>query len=139
MKSFKQFLKEAKGQPPFSLEDAYKKYEKVASKYVEKEYIKEGYGITMRKAYIRNIYYACMRFLKPRGFDIKELDMAGYDTSSVDKAYNVGISDKFAPREWVIFVEKDLSNMIKKNEKKWMDSRYEFTEKDGHRYVRAFW
>ena len=139
MKSFKQFLKEAKGQPPLSLEDAYKKYEKEASKYVEKEYIKEGYGITVRKAYIRTIYYACMRALRPQGFDISGLKMSGYDTGSVDNAYSVGLNDKFAPRKWIQFVKKDLTDMIKKNEKKWLDSRYEFIEKDGRKYIRTFW
>jgi hypothetical protein len=32
-----------------------------------------------------------------------------------------------------------MTDFMKKNEKKWIASRYEFIEKDGKQYVKSFW
>ena len=114
------------------------------AKSIEKKYKKdstdwnESYSKSTREDYLKEFYSACMRSLKPQGFDVDGLRISLQNFRKSFEYTHVNFSSA-CPKKWISEVEDWLINNIKKNEKEWVSSRYTFSEVNGKKYVSHNW
>ena len=120
---------------PLELKDALTIGEKQAKKMDAPQ---DKWAVEQRNRFMTEVYHICMRELSPQGFDDKFIGAALSGDLASFYANEVKV-DTYSPREWRTWFIDYMTDFMKKNEKKWIESRYEFTEKDGKTYVRSFW
>ena len=91
-----------------------------------------------REEFLKTVWNACLREIKPQGFDAK---LAGITISSDLSSFyaNETRVDERCPAKWRAAVEDWLVSAIHSNEKKWLDSRFEIIAKNGRESVKSFW
>ena len=99
---------------------------------------KDKWAVEQRKNFMNSIYHSCMRAITPQGFQVKSISAAITGDLAPFYANEVKI-DIYSPKEWRTWFMDFMIDYCKRNEKKFLDSRHEFIEKDGKQYVRSFW
>lgn len=125
----------SKHKRPLELKDAITIGERESKKYGATQ---DKWGVEQRKNFMSTVYHSCMRQLNHQGFQEKYIASALHGDLASFYANEIKI-EQYSPREWRNWFIDFMTSNMKKNEKKWMDSRYEFIEKDGKQYVRSFW
>ena len=76
--------------------------------------------------------------LKPDGFDAKFVDSTIYGNTRPFFADEIRV-EEWSPMKWRQAVCDWLISHFRKNEKKWVASRFDFEERDGKKYVKRKW
>ena len=118
---------------PIELKWAIDYFERRAKDFDQSKFAKD-----QRKNYVTDVYHSLMCSLKPQGFDKKFYRAALTGDLAPFYANEVKV-DQYCPREWRAEVIDYLVDSLTKNEQAWLDSRYEFTERDGKKFVKSFW
>lgn len=120
---------------PLELRDAITIGEREAKKYKATQ---DKWGVEQRRKFMDSVYHTCMRNLNPSGFQVKTISAALSGDLSSFYANEVKV-DQHCPPKWRTWFMDFMIDNMKQNEKKWMESRYEFIEKNGETYVKSFW
>lgn len=142
MKTIKEWLDEASGDRPMTIENLYKTGETYAKRLkADKDLTKDDlvWARKQRQKFLDIIWNACMREIKPQGFNPN--DAALECTASLRSFYSTEANvDRYSPPAWRRAVIDWLIQAIFKNKEKWIRSRYEFQmDNTGRERIKNLW
>lgn len=142
MKTIKEWLDEASGDRPMTIENLYKTGETYAKRLkADKDLTKDDlvWARKQRQKFLDIIWHACIKEIKPQGFNP---DAAAAECSASLKGFYSAESniDRYSPPAWRNAVIDWLIQAIFKNKEKWIRSRYEFQmDNTGRERIKTLW
>lgn len=149
MRTFSQYVAEA-GQPKRLPSDApmqFADFEKAA----EAEAKKQKCGLdsypsgdrkwiaAQRKRFLEAVWHSCLRQVKPNGFDSRFAEAALAGDLQPFYADEVRV-EEWSPSRWRAACISWLASSFRKNEKRWVESRYDTkTDRNGREFVASKW
>lgn len=91
-----------------------------------------------RDRYLQIIWNSCLMELKPDGFDSKFVSATIHGNTRPFYADEIRV-EEWSPMKWRQAVSDWLVSAFAKNEKKWVESRFGFEERNGKKYVSRKW